>query len=50
MKARICYSEVPKDEEWRPRFIKDMMDGISSETNGLSKSEMLELIEFVCTS
>ena len=49
VKAKLNYSEMPKDEEWRPGLIKDMMYAVNKESDGLSKDEMLDLIEFVCT-
>ena len=48
----LVFSPVPKNEEWRIGFLKELLDIRSNDIvlDSFSKDEIDDMIQFVCTT
>ena len=51
-KVAIDYHEIPKEENWRSNFVKEIVDIRNEEliVPGFEKAQLDEILEHLCTS
>ena len=49
VKTRMKYFKTPENEEWRHGVLEELLDA-STEVSGFEKQEIVEMIQFICTT